>query len=209
MATSKLEILVVGSPTGTVSISSDQNFRTAGGVGEFTTGNFVVALGGANNPNNGFLDQEFITTADANYTLNFDYGAFSVYVGAQSIEITVEDVSSGQTLLRETILDSSTTNDLQQVFDSYVFQFKATGTMTRLTFADSSTATFAIDGIVDNVRVSLLGDVNQDGGVDFADIPAFIEILIGGAFLAEADINQDSAVDFADIPGFIEILIAR
>ena len=52
----------------------------------------------------------------------------------------------------------------------------------------------------------LLGDANQDGVVDFSDIPAFIAILAAGDFLDEADVNQDGAVDFLDIPGFIEIL---
>lgn len=54
----------------------------------------------------------------------------------------------------------------------------------------------------------VLGDVDQNGVVDFADIPAFIEVLQTGMFLPEADINQDGVVNFDDIPGFIEILTA-
>ena len=54
----------------------------------------------------------------------------------------------------------------------------------------------------------LLGDCNLDGVVDFSDIDAFVEILIGGTFLEEADCNLDDAVTFADIPSFITILIA-
>ena len=54
----------------------------------------------------------------------------------------------------------------------------------------------------------ILGDVDEDGSVTFADIQSFIEILIGGTFLAEADCNQDGAVTFADIPAFIAILQA-
>ena len=61
--------------------------------------------------------------------------------------------------------------------------------------------------IFDNGSV-LLGDANLDGGVDFADIPAFIDILTAFSFLAEADCDQDGAVTFADIPAFIEILIS-
>ena len=55
----------------------------------------------------------------------------------------------------------------------------------------------------------IVGDVNQDGVVSFADIPAFIALLISGDFLEEADINGDGEVSFADIPAFIEILIAN
>ena len=54
----------------------------------------------------------------------------------------------------------------------------------------------------------ILGDVDQNGVVDFADIPAFIAVLQAGMFLPEADVNQDGEVTFADIPAFIEILQA-
>lgn len=60
----------------------------------------------------------------------------------------------------------------------------------------------------------LLGDVNQDGVVNFQDVGAFITILLrsvfsflfSGSFLPEADCNQDGVVNFDDIPAFIEIL---
>ena len=55
----------------------------------------------------------------------------------------------------------------------------------------------------------ILGDVNSDGTVSFADIPAFIQVLNSGEFQAEADLNEDSAVTFADIPPFIEVLISQ
>ena len=52
----------------------------------------------------------------------------------------------------------------------------------------------------------LKGDVDLSGVVDFADIPAFITVLQGGMFQAEADCDCDLDVDFADIPAFIAIL---
>ena len=52
----------------------------------------------------------------------------------------------------------------------------------------------------------LLGDANQDGIVDFNDISAFIGLLQGGPFLAEADINGDGIIDFKDIAPFINLL---
>ncbi len=55
----------------------------------------------------------------------------------------------------------------------------------------------------------LLGDVNQDGVMDFSDIPSFISILQSGIYLDEADINGDGVVDFSDIPFFIDLLIAQ
>jgi len=55
----------------------------------------------------------------------------------------------------------------------------------------------------------LLGDVNQNGVVDFADIPLFIAILQAGAYLDEADINRDGVVEFSDISFFIELLVTH
>ena len=55
----------------------------------------------------------------------------------------------------------------------------------------------------------VLGDCNQDGVVNFSDIPPFIRLLQAGAFLLQADTNQDDMVDFSDIPPFISILIAN
>jgi len=52
----------------------------------------------------------------------------------------------------------------------------------------------------------LLGDCNQDGVVNFSDIPAFIAILQAGDFLEQADINLDGEVNFSDIPRFITVL---
>ena len=57
--------------------------------------------------------------------------------------------------------------------------------------------------------VSVLGDVNLDGVVDFSDIPTFISVLTAGDFQDEADCDLDGDVDFSDIPFFIEILISQ
>ena len=52
----------------------------------------------------------------------------------------------------------------------------------------------------------LLGDANQDGGVDFLDIPPFVALLQAGTFLDEADINRDGSVNFEDISPFVSLL---
>ena len=61
---------------------------------------------------------------------------------------------------------------------------------------------FAVTGPV------LLGDVNLDGSVTFADIPSFITAVQTDLFQAEADCNEDGEADFGDIPFFIGILQA-
>lgn len=52
----------------------------------------------------------------------------------------------------------------------------------------------------------LLGDVNQDGLVNFLDINPFISLLASNTFLPQADCNLDGAVNFLDIAPFIAIL---
>ena len=49
----------------------------------------------------------------------------------------------------------------------------------------------------------LLGDINRDGSVTFADIGPFIGLLSNQTFQAEGDFDGNSEVNFADIPGFI------
>ena len=55
----------------------------------------------------------------------------------------------------------------------------------------------------------LVGDINQDGIVDFADLSPFITRLQVGTFLAEADIDGNGSVDFADISPFIALLSSQ
>lgn len=52
----------------------------------------------------------------------------------------------------------------------------------------------------------VIGDVNQDGRVDFQDVGPFISVLTDSAYKVEADTNQDSSVNFLDIQPFIFIL---
>ncbi len=54
---------------------------------------------------------------------------------------------------------------------------------------------------------TLKGDVDLNGFVEFADIPAFIQVLIDQGNQPEADADCNGFVEFADIPAFIEILI--
>ena len=51
-----------------------------------------------------------------------------------------------------------------------------------------------------------LGDVNQNGVVDFFDIQPFIDLLAAQEFQAEADIDGNGVVNFFDIAPFIGVL---
>ena len=55
----------------------------------------------------------------------------------------------------------------------------------------------------------LLGDLNQDGDVNFLDLAPFIAALASNTYSAEADCNQDGVLNFLDIASFIAILTGR
>ena len=63
-----------------------------------------------------------------------------------------------------------------------------------------------LDLAIVQAELPLLGDLNRDDVVSFADIPLFIAVLNAGVFQVEADINQDDAVSFADLAPFISLL---
>ena len=55
--------------------------------------------------------------------------------------------------------------------------------------------------------VTIRGDINMNGVVEFSDIPPFIQLLISGENQAEADCDCNEEVNFADIRYFISIPI--
>ena len=66
-------------------------------------------------------------------------------------------------------------------------------------------------GTVDNLRIvapsaGIIGDVDQNGAVNFDDIGPFIARLSSQEFLFEADTNGDNMISFDDIGPFITIL---
>jgi hypothetical protein len=77
-------------------------------------------------------------------------------------------------------------------------------------FGSGNAVDFSLQRIsIVNSSPVTLGDVDMNGEINFADIPAFIAILQAGDFKAEADIDQSGAVNFQDIPEFITILISQ
>lgn len=65
-------------------------------------------------------------------------------------------------------------------------------------------ATFSTEGFT-----FTLGDINNDGAVDFLDFAPFIFILSNYRYQSAADCNQDGAVDFLDIEPFIAIVSSQ
>ena len=75
----------------------------------------------------------------------------------------------------------------------------------QLIFEDDDVSTTFSAGLIACPSV-ILGDVNQDGTVNFLDISPFIAVLSGDGFQEEADINRDEVVNFLDISPLIDIL---
>lgn len=59
------------------------------------------------------------------------------------------------------------------------------------------------------VKDILLGDVNDDGTVNIADVTALIDLLLNGTsyYNAAADMNQDGSVNIADVTALIDYLL--
>ena len=78
---------------------------------------------------------------------------------------------------------------------------------------NGSLASVQLDAILESTDAGvgdvLVGDVDLNGAVEFADIQAFLDILEAGTFKAEADSNQDGSVTFDDIDRLTEILKAQ
>lgn len=79
----------------------------------------------------------------------------------------------------------------------------------------TATITARIDGtnLVDYCTVTvsqvLLGDVNDDGSVNIADVTSLIDLLLNGSsfYDAAADMNQDGSVNIADVTALIDYLL--
>ena len=98
--------------------------------------------------------------------------------------------------------------------ESLYILFEPTGSISSFSdvaFGDNDgvpTGPVAFSIVIVEVEPPLLGDLNQNGEVNFLDIAPFIQRLTTGTFQVEADINQNGEVNFADISPFIEILVS-
>ena len=53
---------------------------------------------------------------------------------------------------------------------------------------------------------AILGDINNDGTVDFLDVGPFVNLLLRGSYSANADFDRNGIVDFQDIAPFVNTL---
>jgi hypothetical protein len=140
--------------SGTVAIVSEAQAHGFGAIGVFPSGDYAVDFGGGDGPSNGLLAQTVISTSGGTgYVIQFDYGAFKASGGgSQAIQLIVKDTSSS-VLLMQTIVDSTTSNNLANVMSHYAALFTALSGSTTVSFANASATTVSIDGFLDNVSV--------------------------------------------------------
>lgn len=175
--------------------TEDLNFRDH--VTSAATGRLMATTGSGS-------FSSFTSGPDAGY----QFLPNTTYTGS----FTVERLSATEVQLTGTLGDDtySFTDAAPDSFDFGMLAFHANSNQ----FGSSNTAGDPDNGIdFSNIRVEtsfggnfLLGDVNQDGSVNFLDISAFIAVLSGGGFQAEADTNEDGSVNFLDISAFIALL---
>jgi len=121
----------------------------------------------------------------------------SASVAASFVEPTAVRLGPGETASFRFRWTNSITDFAQSQIDNLAISG---------TFQDQNNGFASINPVDVLATPVVKGDVDMDGDVDFADIPAFIAVLQSGVFQAEADCDCSTAVDFADIPAFIAIL---
>ena len=209
----------------TVQIDFDVAARRTNGVGRTifvdamdANGNFVTrfVLGDLNAFGNGDNDRQrpgYTTSSAGNLTFGTPPGSFWWGSDATPDSFDVGRDAHMSLTIGASCFDFSTTSQGGT-------SFSATG-LSNFMGASTEIAEVKITSFrevygvyFDNITVegvpvddpTLLGDVNQDGIVNFLDIAPFIGVLSGGGAQAEADTNQDGVVNFLDIAPFIVIL---
>ena len=124
--------------------------------------------------------------------------------GAEAVEATSYTFS-----LAEAVAADAT---LQGTLDDYIANYPALvgGAFGYASFQKTGTGNAStisnFEIAVTDSSVTLLGDVNLDGFINFQDITPFIGLLSSGGFQAEADIDMNGEVNFSDIGPFIGLL---
>lgn len=130
--------------------------------------------------------------------------------GADTLQSEIQLVRNGrQDTVLVTLTESSP--EVSYTYDSETESGQAVIDFSALNLAPGLYTINIGDGYSQQYYIPLLGDVNRDGLISFADIPEFISAVQGGPdeYRYEADIDQDLAVNFLDIPLFIALLLAK
>ena len=59
------------------------------------------------------------------------------------------------------------------------------------------------------LETAKLGDVNEDGEVNIADVTMLVNVILGNAEAENADINADGTIDIADVTALVNIILGK
>ena len=162
--------------------------------------NIFLSAGTEPLPENEFADGDIFTITVDNVTNGIIFDGFA--------DIGTSDTAAGEgfsiggtSYIRDT--DTNGDNDPR---NGVIF---ADGTQAGPTLTVTSVGTSALRGVAlqfSDPSGVLLGDVDQNGVVDFFDIQPFIDLLTNQTLQAEGDIDENGEVNFFDIQPFIDIL---
>ena len=142
------------------------------GIANATPGDDDAGSGAGNQPDDGILSQSFPTTVGAKYIVSFEYGAVD-YSLPQSMSVSI--VSGANTL--NAAISAIGTMDFATLFSPYSYTFTADAATTTLTFADTSTITDDVDGLLGEVSAVSLNQIPEPAsfallGLGFASVGA-------------------------------------
>lgn len=140
--------MTVWSFSGSVTVVPETGYNVCCGAVN-TTSRQVASFGGGNAAASGIVSQSFDTLAGETYTITFLYGAFGG--GTQSLAVTIDDGTGPSTY---GITSGAGTADFAALYASYSLSFVASATSATLAFADTSSATFNVDGVLADVTVT-------------------------------------------------------
>jgi hypothetical protein len=117
------------------------------------TGGPNVAFFGWDNLVGGSIWQDVNTTVGQLYTLSFDYGAIA-RAKVQMINVSALGGMGFTNVAASADLTAIGSANLSSVTSNYSYMFVANSAVTRIMFADRSTITSSVDGVVDNVSLT-------------------------------------------------------
>ncbi len=139
----------VFTPSGQVSVTDGNAYIPCCGTTGTATNmdNNFVAFGGGDQPSGSIMSADFSTVLGQLYRLSFDFGA----LGPASGELLTFTIASGSGSVSVPLF-AATDNNMNSTFESFVYNFTGSGSLTSLSFSSGGVA--SADAILDNVLIS-------------------------------------------------------